>query len=99
MIPTLSRTRLLYCCLFLLWAIPAAAAQPNKEAMFSIYAGLAGGFMLLFTAVFLFCFLMFMLQNMKHGQWTQKQIVKKSLRLGFILSASVLLLVYAVMIL
>jgi hypothetical protein len=89
--------RLLSCFLFVLPAIPASAAQRDKEAMFSIYAGLAGGFVLLFTAVFLFCFLMFMLQNMKHGHWTQKQIVKKSLRLGFILSASVLLLVYAVM--
>lgn len=81
----------------LLCTYPAAAQDHNKEAMFSIYAGLAGGFLLLFTAVFLFCFLMFMLRNQKHGQWTQKQIAKKSLRLAFLLSIAVLLLVYAVM--
>lgn len=94
----LSRRRTLWAhSVSLLLAIPAAAQSPEKEAMFSIYAGLAGGFILLFTAVFLFCFLMFMLMNQKHGRWTQKLIVKKSLRLAFLLSTAVLLLVYAVM--
>lgn len=91
------RFALLVPFLVLLSVVPAFAGTPDREALFSIYAGLAGGFLLLFTAVFLFCFLMFMLMNQKHGNWTQKQIVSKSIRLAFLLSISVLLLVYAVM--
>lgn len=91
------RASLLTAAALLTALVPAFAQSSEKEAMFSIYAGLAGGFMLLFTAVFLFCFLMFMLMNQKHGNWTQKQIVRKSVRLAFLLSTGVLLLVYAVM--
>ncbi len=76
--------------------IPASALAQGTEqileaAMLSYFAG---GFALLFTAVFAFSFTIKSILNSRNHQWTNKQILKSSLRLALLIALVMIVGIY-----
>ena len=76
--------------------IPTSALAQGTEqilgtAMLSYFAG---GFALLFTAVFAFSYTIKSILNSRTQQWTNKQILKSSLRLAFLIALVLIVGVY-----
>lgn len=80
----------------LLALLPARALAQGTEpilgtAMLSYFAG---GFALLFTAVFAFSYTIKSILNSRSQQWTNKQILKSSLRLALLVALVMVVGIY-----
>lgn len=76
--------------------IPASALAQGTEqilgaAMLSYFAG---GFALLFIAVFAFSYTIKSILNSRSQQWTNKQILKSSLRLALVIALIMIIGIY-----
>ena len=76
--------------------IPASALAQGTEAVLgtAMLSYFAGGFALLFTAVFAFSYTIKSILNSRSQQWTNKQILKSSLQLALVIGFVMIVGIY-----
>ena len=82
---------ILYLGLMPLSALAQGTEQTMQAALLSYFAG---GFALLFTAVFAFSYTIKSILNSRTQQWTNKQILKSSLRWALIMALTLVVGIY-----
>jgi hypothetical protein len=82
---------ILYLALIPLRSLAQGTEQILQAALLSYFAG---GFALLFTAVFAFSYTIKSILNSRSQQWTNKQILKSSLRWALIIALIMVVGIY-----